>query len=129
MAPLRYRQFRGMAWPPSAPPPSGTGTLPPSKLVLHHVHGYRGSDCRNNLLFTADGELLYFVAAVGVVHNFDTNTQRFFTAHDDDIVAIALHPDGVTVATGKFRADMQVELVNDGPVTLWLDSKDARRGQ
>ena len=36
---------------------------------------------------------------------------------------------GVTVATGKFRADMQVELVNDGPVTLWLDSKDARRGQ
>ena len=100
MAPLRYRQFRGMAWPPSAPPPSGTGTLPPSKLVLHHVHGYRGSDCRNNLLFTADGELLYFVAAVGVVHNFDTNTQRFFTAHDDDIVAIALHPDGVTVATG-----------------------------
>ena len=88
VAPLRYRQFRGMAWPPSAPPPSGTGTLPPSKLVLHHVHGYRGSDCRNNLLFTADGELLYFVAAVGVVHNFDTNTQRFFTAHDDDIVAM-----------------------------------------
>ena len=101
MAPLRYRQFRGMAWPPSAPPPSGTGTLPPSKLVLHHVHGYRGSDCRNNLLFTADGELLYFVAAVGIVHNFDTNTQRFFTTHDDDIVAIALHPDGCTVATGQ----------------------------
>ena len=101
VAPLRYRQFRGMAWPPSAPPPSGTGTLPPSKLVLHHVHGYRGSDCRNNLLFTADGELLYFVAAVGIVHNFDTNTQRFFTTHDDDIVAIALHPDGCTVATGQ----------------------------
>ena len=30
---------------------------------------------------------------------------------------------GVTVASGKFRADMQVELVNDGPVTLWLDSR------
>jgi D-tyrosyl-tRNA(Tyr) deacylase len=30
---------------------------------------------------------------------------------------------GVPVATGKFRADMQVELVNDGPVTLLLDSK------
>ena len=26
------------------------------------------------------------------------------------------------VATGVFRADMQVELVNDGPVTLLLDS-------
>ena len=30
---------------------------------------------------------------------------------------------GMTVAAGKFRADMQVELVNDGPVTLWLDSR------
>ncbi|MBX7058515.1 MAG: D-tyrosyl-tRNA(Tyr) deacylase [Leptospirales bacterium] len=26
------------------------------------------------------------------------------------------------VATGRFGAEMQVELVNDGPVTLWLDS-------
>ena len=30
---------------------------------------------------------------------------------------------GVPVATGKFRAMMQVELVNDGPVTLLLDSR------
>ncbi len=30
---------------------------------------------------------------------------------------------GLTVATGKFGANMQVELVNDGPVTLLLDSK------
>jgi len=30
---------------------------------------------------------------------------------------------GLTVATGVFRAQMQVELVNDGPVTLLLDSR------
>jgi D-tyrosyl-tRNA(Tyr) deacylase len=29
---------------------------------------------------------------------------------------------GVTVATGTFQAHMQVELVNDGPVTLLLES-------
>jgi D-tyrosyl-tRNA(Tyr) deacylase len=29
---------------------------------------------------------------------------------------------GVTIATGRFGADMQVELVNDGPVTLILDT-------
>jgi len=29
---------------------------------------------------------------------------------------------GVTVATGRFRADMQVTLTNDGPVTLWIDT-------
>ena len=28
---------------------------------------------------------------------------------------------GVAVETGAFGATMQVELVNDGPVTLWLD--------
>ena len=30
---------------------------------------------------------------------------------------------GLTVATGVFRAMMDVELVNDGPVTLLLDSR------
>jgi D-tyrosyl-tRNA(Tyr) deacylase len=30
---------------------------------------------------------------------------------------------GQTVATGRFGADMQVALVNDGPVTIWIDSK------
>jgi D-tyrosyl-tRNA(Tyr) deacylase len=33
-----------------------------------------------------------------------------------------LRQSGLTVATGVFRADMKVELVNDGPVTLLLDS-------
>ncbi len=28
---------------------------------------------------------------------------------------------GVEVAQGRFGADMQVRLVNDGPVTIWLD--------
>lgn len=28
---------------------------------------------------------------------------------------------GATVATGRFRADMRVELVNDGPVTVIID--------
>lgn len=29
---------------------------------------------------------------------------------------------GITVATGMFRQNMAVDLVNDGPVTLWLDT-------
>ena len=28
---------------------------------------------------------------------------------------------GAVVGTGRFRADMAVELVNDGPVTLWVE--------
>lgn len=34
----------------------------------------------------------------------------------------------VPVATGTFGAHMQVELVNDGPVTLWLDSRRRAAG-
>ncbi|MBP4046771.1 D-aminoacyl-tRNA deacylase [Chromobacterium violaceum] len=31
---------------------------------------------------------------------------------------------GKTVPTGVFGADMRVSLVNDGPVTIWLDSRN-----
>lgn len=31
---------------------------------------------------------------------------------------------GITVATGQFGADMQVSIVNDGPVTIWVDSRE-----
>jgi D-aminoacyl-tRNA deacylase len=30
---------------------------------------------------------------------------------------------GKPIFTGRFGADMQVALVNDGPVTIWMDSK------
>ena len=38
--------------------------------------------------------------------------------------AQALRDLGLNVATGEFGADMQVALVNDGPVTIWMDSSD-----
>jgi D-aminoacyl-tRNA deacylase len=38
--------------------------------------------------------------------------------------ADALRLLGVTVATGRFGAVMAVELVNDGPFTIWLDTAE-----
>lgn len=35
-----------------------------------------------------------------------------------------LEAEGVPVARGVFQAHMQVTLVNDGPVTLWLDTAE-----
>mgnify|MGYP001495145899 CR=1 FL=1 len=35
-----------------------------------------------------------------------------------------LRGEGIPVETGRFRAAMQVALVNDGPVTFWLDTAD-----
>lgn len=31
---------------------------------------------------------------------------------------------GIEVATGKFREHMDVSLVNDGPVTIWIDTAE-----
>jgi D-tyrosyl-tRNA(Tyr) deacylase len=45
--------------------------------------------------------------------------------YESFVNAIKLH--GVPVATGRFGADMQVELVNDGPVTLVIDTADTSR--
>jgi D-tyrosyl-tRNA(Tyr) deacylase len=39
-------------------------------------------------------------------------------------VADGLAALGVPVATGRFGAEMAVELVNDGPFTIWLDTAD-----
>ena len=39
------------------------------------------------------------------------------------MVCDLLRSKGYRVSTGVFRADMQVELVNDGPVTILLDSR------
>ena len=34
---------------------------------------------------------------------------------------------GLQVATGVFQAMMQVSLVNEGPVTIFIDSEDRKR--
>jgi len=41
-----------------------------------------------------------------------------------EALAAALRELGPRVATGRFGADMAVELVNDGPFTIWLDSAE-----
>jgi D-tyrosyl-tRNA(Tyr) deacylase len=41
-----------------------------------------------------------------------------------DRFADGLRALGLPVATGRFGAEMQVELVNDGPVTIWLDTAE-----
>ena len=42
--------------------------------------------------------------------------QRLITQLETDI--------GKKIATGIFGANMKVELINDGPITIWIDSKN-----
>lgn len=43
-----------------------------------------------------------------------------------EALAVALEGEGLTVARGQFQAHMDVHLVNDGPVTIWLDTAELR---
>jgi D-tyrosyl-tRNA(Tyr) deacylase len=81
------------------------------------------------------------------IHEFSTATLKEFTLLGDcrkgrrpswsaaarpeqavalyEAVVIRLRDRGISVATGTFRAEMQVELTNDGPFTVLLDSTKA----
>ncbi|KAB0375028.1 hypothetical protein FD755_013520, partial [Muntiacus reevesi] len=83
---------------------------PGNSIRLHFVHGYRGYDCRSNLFYTQTGEIVYHVAAVGVVYNRQQNTQRFYLGHDDDILCLAMHPVRELVATGQVGRDPSIHI-------------------
>ena len=46
-----------------------------------------------------------------------------------DVFVEKLRGFGLHVETGRFGAMMDVHLVNDGPVTVWLDSADFGAGK
>lgn len=41
-----------------------------------------------------------------------------------DYFADQMAAQGIPVAKGRFGADMKVRLLNDGPVTIWMDTED-----
>lgn len=43
--------------------------------------------------------------------------EKLYEAFVEDVCA-----QGIKVATGKFGADMNVSLINDGPVTIWIET-------
>jgi D-tyrosyl-tRNA(Tyr) deacylase len=45
-----------------------------------------------------------------------------------DLFVEAVRAEGLPCETGRFGAHMDVALVNDGPVTILLDSRESRRG-
>ncbi|XP_075060271.1 echinoderm microtubule-associated protein-like 4 isoform X8 [Mixophyes fleayi] len=75
--------------------------LPPEKLKLEWVYGYRGRDCRANVYLLPTGEIVYFIASVVVLFNYEERTQRHYLGHTDCVKCIAVHPDKIRIATGQ----------------------------
>jgi D-aminoacyl-tRNA deacylase len=90
---------------------------------------FRDGDGRmNRSLIDAGGSAL-IISQFTLAAETKGNRPGFSTAADPEAgercyedFSRRIREHGVTVATGVFGADMQVALVNDGPVTIWLDS-------
>ncbi len=84
---------------------------------------------RMNLSLAETGGALLLVPQFTLAADTDTGNRASFSgaaepdvgrARFDELVA-ALRAAGQTVQTGRFGADMDVHLVNRGPVTFWLE--------
>uniref|UniRef100_A0A8C2D0P1 Echinoderm microtubule-associated protein-like 4 n=1 Tax=Cyprinus carpio TaxID=7962 RepID=A0A8C2D0P1_CYPCA len=75
--------------------------LPPERLKLDWVYGYRGRDCRANVYLLPTGEIVYFIASVVVLFNYEERTQRHYLGHTDCVKCLAVHPDKIRIATGQ----------------------------
>uniref|UniRef100_A0A3B4WIB2 Echinoderm microtubule-associated protein-like 4 n=1 Tax=Seriola lalandi dorsalis TaxID=1841481 RepID=A0A3B4WIB2_SERLL len=75
--------------------------LPPERLKLEWVYGYRGRDCRANVYLLPTGEIVYFIASVVVLFNYEERTQRHYLGHTDCVKCLAIHPDKIRIATGQ----------------------------
>ena len=131
-----------------------TGAINAGLVILLGVHGNdtaAGSELLAskivNLRIFSDSEGKFNLSALDakaemlVVSQFtlyaDTRRGRRpgFTDAARPETAIPLYEDfvqrlralGFTVATGEFGADMLVEIHNDGPVTIWLDTDEWKR--
>lgn len=93
-------------------PPKGAGDAPTEGLKLKYVHGYRAFDTRNNIRYTRDGKIAFHAAALGIVLDKSDNTQTFFEGHDEDIVAMAIHPNREIVATGQMAKAGKAKLID-----------------
>ncbi len=82
-------------------PKRGEDDEPDAELELEYVFGIRCHDTRNNIRYTATGEIVYHTAAVGIVLNQDNNTQKFMNEHIDDIVSFGLDKSGTLAVTGE----------------------------
>ena len=56
------------------------------------------------------------MAALGIVYNKQDHKQRYYSAHDDDILCLCVHPTDNLVATGQIGRDPTIHVWNAATV-------------
>jgi D-tyrosyl-tRNA(Tyr) deacylase len=98
-----------------------------AKIVKLRI--FRDDAGRMNLSLRDTGGAALVVSQFTLAADLRGNRPGFSTAAPPDEgrrlydhFTSALRTEGIVTETGSFGADMAVALVNDGPVTIWLDT-------
>lgn len=111
-------------------------TLEDAEWLAGKVVGLRIFDDQNGVMncsvVDCDGEIL--IVSQFTLHALTKKGNRpSYTKAAKHVIAIPLYEAfcklvseklGKKVETGTFAADMKVALINNGPVTIWIDSKN-----
>ncbi len=86
------------------------------------------SDVKGEILSTSQFTL-YASCAKGRRPGFELSADKDLAKHLYDVFNDALRKRGLHVEEGIFGADMKIELLNDGPITIMLDSEEIFNGK
>ena len=113
-----------------AMPEDTTATADALALKISKLRLFKDAEGKMNLSLAQTGGAALVVSQFTLAADTSRGTRPGFSyaAKPDLAEALYLHfaqalqDLGTSVQTGKFGADMSVALVNDGPVTVWLDT-------
>ncbi|ELU04693.1 hypothetical protein CAPTEDRAFT_198144 [Capitella teleta] len=92
---------------------------PKQRLSLEWVYGYSGNDCRSNIFVAKSGEIVYPIGSVIVLYNRKEHSQRHYREHTHHVKSIALHPNGITVASGQGSSSSTSDLKAQAQIKIW----------
>ena len=99
--------------------------------MLEWIHGARLQESRNTAVYNRKGDIVYPVAAVGCVLRKEKDSrgaQRFHLEHTDDIMSVAVHPDGELVATGQLGKRPKILVWDSGTLQTVRELTGHSRG-
>lgn len=81
---------------------------PKNNLILDYIFGYRTRDTRNNLRYLTENTIVYHSGCYGIIHNLETNNQKIFAEHNEDIIALAVNSSKTLIATSENGSSSQI---------------------
>jgi len=99
---------------------------------IAHMRLFADADGKTNLSVLDVGGEALVISQFTLAADWRKGNRPSFSAAADpetaerlyEYFAARLAHEGVPVRTGRFRSHMKVALVNDGPLTIWMDSAD-----